>query len=72
LLRQAYEYKSPLTKIVTESRESSGSSVSIVTSLRVERPVLDSQQGRGFLYHRVQTRSGAHPASLGSGLFTQS
>jgi hypothetical protein len=47
---------------------SSGSSVSTVTMLRDGQPGLNSRQGqgrKGFLSfrHRVQTYSGAHPAS---------
>jgi hypothetical protein len=47
---------------VTESQDSS---VSVVIRLRVGRPVFDSLQEQGFslFQHRVQTGSGAYPAS---------
>jgi hypothetical protein len=47
---------------------SRSSSVSIVIMLRVRQPGLDSRQKRGTsLHHRVQTGSGAHPASYPTG-----
>jgi hypothetical protein len=47
---------------------SRGSSVSIVTRLQAGRSGFDSRQGRVFsLRHRIQTDSGAHPASYSIG-----
>jgi hypothetical protein len=52
---------------------SRGSSVSIVTTLRAERPEFDSRYGQGSLSlrHRIQTSPEAHPAAypVGTGDF---
>jgi len=47
-------------------------SVSIVTRLCAGLPGFDSRHGQGFisLHQRVQTGSGAHPATYGSGVLS--
>jgi hypothetical protein len=58
-------------RVYRDTPRSRDSSVSVVTRLRAGRPGLGSRQGQGIfsLHHRVQTGSGAHPASspMGAG-----